>query len=189
MTMSEFAEVGTSQGVGEPCESYRLLAATLAPPTHALVSLLHSDPKLPLNRAWLAQYPDDGDLLEALEEEYTRLFVNAFPQLEAPPFAAIYLSPQRPERLLAQIEERLMALGLAPAGSRRERFDHISVLLEAAGRTGDPTARTAFVVEFLAPWLATYEQRLQQIAELPLYPELVTAAIDLISTELLREER
>ena len=173
--------------MNDQSESYRLLAATLTPPTPALVSLLRGDPQLPVSRAWLSQYHDDHDLLGALAEEYTRLFVNAFPQLEAPPFAAAYLNPQRPEMFLVEIEERLVALGLEATGLRNERFDHISVLLEAAGRTTDPMVRSTFVLEFLAPWLSAYGKRLEQISKLPLYPELVNAASALVSTELVRE--
>ncbi len=174
--------------MNEPSESYRLLAATLAPPTLALVSLLRGDLKLPVSRAWLSQYLDDGDLLRTLEEEYTRLFVNAFQRLEAPPFAAVYLNPQRPELILARIEEWLLSLGLEPTGPRNERFDHISVLLEAAGRAGDPAARANFVFEFPIPWLLNYGQRLKQIAKLPLYPDRIKAAAALISTERVKEE-
>ncbi|MEN8128998.1 MAG: molecular chaperone TorD family protein [Pseudomonadota bacterium] len=161
-----------------PEEVYRLLSVALAPPTAALVSLLRGDPDLPGNGPWSTGVSDD-QLLHDLQAEHTRLFVNTFPRLSAPPFAAVYLTPEHPERLLLRIEERLGRLGLEPAGEFRERVDHLRLLLEAAGRAPTPMARVEFVGEFLAPWLPVYGQRLSEAAALPLYPGLIGAAIDL----------
>ena len=162
-------------------ESYRFLAATLAPPTQDLVVLLRRDPELPGAGEWVADYPA-GRLLYTLKEEHTRLFVNAFPQLAALPYAAFYLDPERPDRLLTKIEERLTSFGLVPNYSVRERLDHVRSLLEAAGHIPNQKALADFVREFILPWFSSYRIRLSEAVKLPLYSGLIEAAGELVAS-------
>ena len=129
----------------------------------------------------MADYPADV-LLDTLKKEHTRLFVNAFPQLAAPPYAAFYLDPERPDRLLTRIGERLTSLGLIPNKSVRERLDHVRLLLEAAGRIPNTKARADFVLELLLPWFPRYRNRLSEAVELPLYSGLIDAADELVAS-------
>lgn len=164
-----------------PQDSYRLLAALLARPTPTMVRLMRSDAELPGNGSWSSEYAGDDLLLEALSEEHTRLFVNGFPQLSASPFAATYLDPDRPEQAISRIAERLHAMSLAPTGeSLSQRLDHVQSLLAFAAEL-DPSDRRAFVEEFLASWLPRYKDKLEEAANLPLYPGLLGAAEDLIA--------
>ncbi len=160
-------------------ESLRLLSLLLGYPGEGLLRLLRSDPGLPGGGDWLRQHPDDGELLERLQEEYTRLFVTGFPRLAAPPYAAEYLD-QEPGRLLAGLEQRLHATGLHLTGDETGRADHLRVLLEAAAHLDDAGVRYRFLDTYLASWLPRYRRRLEAAARLPLYPALVAAAESLV---------
>jgi len=166
-------------------ESLRLLSLLLAPPKQGLLLLLRSDPGLPGGGEWSARYPDDGELLERLQEEHTRLFVTAFPRLAAPPYAAEYID-EEPGRLLAALELRLAATGLQVSHSGAGRPDHLRVLLEAAGHLSDSGERRGFLERYLIPWLPAYRERLESAARLPLYPALVRAVESLVLSETSR---
>ncbi len=163
-------------------ENLRLLSLLLAPPGQDLVRLLRSDPGLPGGGEWLARYQDDGELLEHMQEEHTRLFVTGFPRLAAPPYAAEYLD-EEPGRLLASLEEQLAATGLQVSGRGTGRPDHLRVLLEAAGHLADARGRHVFLDRYLVPWLPVYRERLESAARLPLYPALVEAVESLVLSE------
>ncbi len=163
-------------------ENLRLLSLLLSPPTQALLQLLRSDPELPGGNEWSHRYPDDGELLECLREEHTRLFVTAFPRLAAPPYGAEYLD-EEPSRLLAALEQRLKATGLQVNSNSAERPDHLRILLEAAGHLSDRRERRGFLEQYLIPWLPAYRERLETAARLPLYPALVRAVESLVLSE------
>jgi TorA maturation chaperone TorD len=167
----------------DPRESYLFCAAILAPPGDALVRLLRNDSELLDSMSWLDAYADDVALLRALQVEHTRLFVNAIPGLEVPPYAAFYLELDHPQAWLVRIRDRLSALGLEPVVSHRERLDHIAVLLEAAGRIQESLVRCVFIEEFLVTWIRSYSQKLVGAAALPLYPEFVAAAAHLVDAD------
>jgi len=166
-------------------ESLRLLSLLLAPPGKTLLQLLRSDPGLP-GGGWSERCPDDGELLERLQEEHTRLFVTGFPRLAAPPYATEYLDDE-PGRLLAGLEQRLRAMGFQVDASGAGRPDHLRVLLEAAGHLGDAGERHEFLDRYLVSWLPRYRERLQAAARLPFYPALLGAAESLVQSEMVRE--
>ncbi len=163
-------------------ENLHLLSLLLAPPRLTLLRLLRSDPGLPGGGEWPARYPDDGELLECLQEEHTHLFVTAFPRLAAPPYAADYLD-EEPGRLLALLEEQLTTTGLQVNLSCAGRPDHLRVLLEAAGHLVNARERRGFMERYLLPWLPAYRERLESAARLPLYPALIEAVESLIISE------
>ena len=164
-------------------ESLRLLSLLLAPPTPPLVELLRGDTSLPGGGEWVVAQGDDATLLARLREEHTRLFVNAFPGLAAPPYAAVYLAAEDAPALLERIAYRLQSLGVGCNGGTNERPDHLRVLLEAAGHCPAGIQRADFLAEFLLPWLDAYLERLAGAASLPLYPALVGSARALIRAE------
>jgi TorA maturation chaperone TorD len=164
-------------------ESLHLFSLLLAPPGPPHVRLLRADARLPGGGDWVAAQGDDATLLAWLREEHTRLFVNAFPGLVAPPYAAFYLAAEDAPAFLQRIAYRLQSLGLGGKGATNERPDHVRVLLEAASHCPEGVQRAEFLAEFLLPWLDTYLGRLAAAASLPLYPALVRAAQALICIE------
>jgi TorA maturation chaperone TorD len=122
-------------------------------------------------------------LLARLREEHTRLFVNAFPGLAAPPYAVVYLAAEDAPAFLEGIAYRLQSLGLGGKGASNERSDHVRVLLEVASHCPAGVQRAEFLAEFLLPWIDAYLGRLAAAASLPLYPALVHGARALIYSE------
>lgn len=128
--------------------------------------------------------------LQALQVEYTYLFINAVPHVPAPPYASAYTG----QGLLMGVpaEAALVAYrlaGLALADDYRDLPDHVAAELEflawlgeqalAAQESGDEeqaglhlVQQQAFLSQQVQPWLPTFCQRVEQAARLPFYCEL-----------------
>jgi TorA maturation chaperone TorD len=128
--------------------------------------------------------------LQALQVEYTYLFINAVPHVPAPPYASAYTG----QGLLMGVpaEAALVAYrqaGLALADDYRDLPDHVAAELEflawlgeqalAAQESGDEeqagrhlAQQQAFLSQQVQPWLPAFCQRVEQAARLPFYREL-----------------
>jgi len=137
--------------------------------------------------------------LEALQVEYTYLFINAVPHVPAPPCASAYTD----EGLLMgqPAEDALRAYrqaGLVLADGYPELPDHLAAELEflawlgeqavAAYEAGDEKQaqerigqQQAFLRKQVQPWLPTFCQRVEDAARIPFYRELARLARTVLS--------
>jgi len=137
--------------------------------------------------------------LQALQVEYTYLFINAVPRVPAPPYASAYTA----QGLLmgAPAEAALVAYrqaGLALAEDYHDLPDHIAAELEflvwlgeqalAAQESGDEeqaglrqAQQQAFLSQQVQPWLPAFCRRVKEAARLPFYRELACLAEPLLS--------
>ncbi|MFN3763239.1 MAG: molecular chaperone [Anaerolineae bacterium] len=137
--------------------------------------------------------------LQALQVEYTYLFINAVPHVPAPPYASAYAG----EGLLMgePAEAALVAYrraGLALANDYHDLPDHIAAELEflawlgeqavAAQESGDEeqagqwwTQFRAFLNQQVRPWVPAFCRRVEEAARLPFYRELAHLTALLLS--------
>jgi len=128
--------------------------------------------------------------LQALQVEYTYLFINAVPHVPAPPYASAYtaqglLMGEPAEAALVAYRQA----GLALAADYRDLPDHLAAELEflawlgeqalANQESGDEeqagwylAQQKAFLSQQMRPWLPAFCQRVEQAARLPFYREL-----------------
>jgi len=128
--------------------------------------------------------------LQALQVEYTYLFINAVPHVPAPPYASAYtgqglLMGEPAEAALVAYRQA----GLALAEDYRDLPDHLAAELEflawlgeqalANQESGDEeqagwylAQQKAFLSQQMRPWLPAFCQRVEQAARLPFYREL-----------------
>lgn len=83
---------------------------------------------------WLENCPSYEAALEELEREYTRLFVNAYPGVVAPPYSSVYLDADQKVwgPSTAEAVRLYEAAGLRIANDFHEVPDHIAAELEFA---------------------------------------------------------
>ncbi len=142
---------------------------------------------LPLSPLLHAVEALEGLPLSRLQAEHTRLFINNFPRLPAPPHESVY----REGRLMGEASAELLAL-YGAWGLEVEPLlaDHIGAELEfmaflAALPAEEETlaARRHFLHHHLLAWAPTFAKDVEQAAELPFYRSLAV----LLRTFLLEE--
>jgi len=143
----------------------------------ALVLLLQElgwQPEAEAIRLALAQGPGR---LETLQVEHTRLFVNAFPKVIAPPYASLYLD-QEPA-LYGASAEKVRACyrehGLDLAGPA-DIPDHLCLELEFLARLaedGEDEAESRFLAHHFRPWFARFKRRVMHEGIHPFYPAVI----------------
>jgi TorA maturation chaperone TorD len=80
---------------------------------------------------WLKEFPTHQAALDELEKEYTRLFVNAYPHVLAPPYSSVYLDKHGKVwgQSTAQAARLYEAAGLSIAQDFYDIPDHIAAEL------------------------------------------------------------
>ncbi len=131
--------------------SYRVLARCFSSPDRELLDLfdsariedfleswrylgLDAGQKIARIAGWLGECPNREAALEELEKEYTRLFVNAYPHVVAPPYSSVYLDKDRQVwgPSTSEVVKLYMAAGLGIAEDFHDIPDHIAAELEFA---------------------------------------------------------
>lgn len=157
---------------------------------------------IPTSRVWraVAALPAGKEAaLQALQVEYTYLFINAVPHVPASPYASAYagqglLMGEPAEAALVAYRQA----GLTLADDYRDLPDHLAAELEflawlgeqalAAQEDGDEelaqvrlSQQQAFLEQQLRPWLANFCRRVEEAARLPFYRELAHLVEPLLS--------
>jgi len=125
-----------------------------------------------------------SQLLEDLQVEYTRLFINSFPHVIAPPFASIYID----QTLQSTFTEQTHAFykqknytvtdGSVPPDHLVTELEFLSLLAEKDDTAGEE----AFLQGFFRPWFQQYHKRISSVACHPFY-KVVTQLIDFFTKE------
>ncbi len=132
--------------------------------------------------------------LEALQVEYTYLFINAVPHVPAPPYASAYAGDGllMGEPAEAAVRAYRMA-GLELAEDYHNLPDHLAAELEFLGWLGEEGASALvggdderarelvnllrrFLLEQVRPWVPEFRQRVEEAARMTLYPQLARLA-------------
>lgn len=142
---------------------------------------------------WLDIVPDAAVALRELEVEYTRLFINAFPTVVAPPYGSLYLEPDA--GVWGATTHAVLGLyreaGLGMATSGRAIPDHIVAELEFAAclaqddMPGNESAPTEdlwfrFASEFFLPWVPEFMDRVAKQTKSVFYREVAGLARDFV---------
>lgn len=132
------------------------------------------------------QHVQGAALLESLQVEYTRLFVNAFPRVLAPPYGSVYLSDDGmlygPSAVLTKQFYRERGFDLP---GEADLPDHLTLELEflamlaAAGEEAD---EALFLRRHFRPWFPRFRARVLSEVHHPFYRVLVNL-IDFFTRE------
>lgn len=141
-------------------------------------------------RGFVSEYSEDtGKLLQALQVEYTYLFINAVPRVPAPPYESVYSG----ERILmgepvSQVLALYREAGLEMSKDLDILPDHVSIETEfmfyliqqeeMAGQSPDDDTEVwqqrqiDFLIQHLDKWMPEFMNKTRTSARLPYYSHL-----------------
>jgi len=121
--------------------------------------------------------------LEALEREFTRLFIGPG-EHQCPPYESVYRDADADQSLgpvmgesTRDVERWYREYGVELDESNSELPDHVTTELEFIGyleRTEDEATAEKFREEHLNRWIREFLDRVEQTTELPYYRDLAT---------------
>jgi len=156
---------------------YRTLAACWGEPTDDLVTAV--------NDGHLSDVFETTTTvtLQALEREFTRLFVGPG-EHPCPPYESVYRDADADQSLgpvmgesTRDVERWYREYGIGLDESNSELPDHVTTELEFIGyleQTEDPATAEKFREEHLSQWIDEFLNRVETATELPYYRDLVT---------------
>lgn len=119
----------------------------------------------------------DADWLEKLQIEYTRLFINSYPRVAAPPYASVYLNDdgmlygKSAEKVRSFYRERG-----ADLVADSDMPDHLCLQLDFLALVADDNMtedESLFLAAHFRPWFGSFKKRVHAAAQLPFYTVLV----------------
>ena len=125
-----------------------------------------------------------ADLLEDLQVEYTRLFINGVPHVAAPPYASVYLDKSlqgvHAAKTLAFYREK--GCGMAEGSDLPDHIVHELEFLSHLAEDDDQEGEREFLQRFFLTWFPDFRDRVLQEANHPYY-RLVITMIDYFTKE------
>ena len=123
------------------------------------------------------RFSEDADLIEALQIEYTRLFINAVPHVVAPPYGSVYLTGDG--ALYGPTAEKTRPYYIEKGfdlKNPKEIPDHLVYELEflalLAGQENEEDEHN-FLSTFFRPWFSKFHDTVVKQAQHPYYKVLV----------------
>jgi len=153
--------------------------------------------------AWLKSAGSEASL-DKLEIEYTRLFVNAYPRIPAPPYSSVYLDKDRQVwgPGTAQAGRFYEEAGLSPSEDFADIPDHVSAELEfisylileqqklqpegtSAGRD-TVEIEERFLADHFLKWVAQFLNQVVKSTENAFYGTVAHLALRFVELEAIR---
>ncbi len=131
-----------------------------------------------------AAFAESKDVLEDLQVEYTRLFINGVPHVAAPPYGSVYLDKTLRGKYSDDILLYYRSLGynLTPKADLPDSLIHqlefLSLLAEDQNREGEEE----FLARFFLPWYPLFAARVKEDAQHPFY-QIIISFIDFFTQE------
>jgi putative dimethyl sulfoxide reductase chaperone len=176
-----------------------LMERTWISETEASLRLLDRNLSLEHLRSMEEYLSGDRDRIGLdLEREYTRLFINSYPRVPAPPYGSVYMERGRSVygKTTADVICFYRSAGVEPSLEQQELPDHVSMELEflgilsgkesraesrATGLSGN--SRREFLSRFVLPWVPQFCGQIVANTGSPFYKGLAKLTVDFLDVE------
>ncbi len=124
------------------------------------------------------------DVLEDLQIEFTRLFINGLPHVAAPPYGSVYLDKTLRGKYSDDILLYYRSLGYDLTAhadlpdSLIHQLEFLSLLAEDGNRDGEEE----FLARFFLPWYPMFAAQVKEEAQHPFY-QIIVSFIDFFTQE------
>jgi len=127
---------------------------------------------------------ESDDPIEALQIEYTRLFINGVPHVVAPPYGSVYLDKSlqgiHASKTLAYYREK--GCDMAEGSDLPDHIVHELEFLSHLAEDGDLAGEKEFLENYFLTWFPDFKDRVLSEAHHPYY-RLVITMIDYFTKE------
>jgi TorA maturation chaperone TorD len=124
------------------------------------------------------------NILEELQIEYTRLFINGVPHVAAPPYASVYLEKtlrgKYSENILLYYQSK--GYSLKPSADLPDNIIHQLEFLSFLTEDLDKEGEIEFLTKYFLPWFSIFAARVLEEAEHPFY-QVIISLIDFFTKE------
>lgn len=127
---------------------------------------------------------DDEEFFELVSVEYTRLFVNAVPNVPCPPYESVYREGMLMGLCTQAVLNGYQEVGLKILDDFHELPDHLAVELEFlyyVSAKGDQAAHDSFLREHLSTWMPAFGQAVQEKGRLTFYKLAAAVLVQTVS--------
>ena len=126
---------------------------------------------------WIKSFDNEEQLLEDLQVEYTRLFINTFPTLPAPMYKSFYEDKELLGSSIGSLIDTYEKYGFEISEDENELPDNLSLLLEFVYRLNQEgyskDEQNIFVEKYVLSWTHELEQKILENAEIDFYKFLI----------------
>lgn len=129
-------------------------------------------------------FAQSNDILEELQIEHTRLFINGVPHVAAPPYGSVYidksLQGKHTEKTLQFYREH--GYQLKDNSDLPDHICHQLEFLSLLADQNDGPAETEFIKKLFLPWFPHFKKRVEEAAQHPFY-SVIVQLIDFFTME------
>lgn len=124
------------------------------------------------------------DPLEALQVEYTRLFINGVPHVIAPPYGSVYIDKSLQGLHTEKTLQFYTAYGytLKDDADLPDHLIHQLEFLSLLADENDATTEAEFLQTIFLPWFSQFHARVKQESKHPFY-SVIVQLIDYLTKE------
>ncbi len=131
-----------------------------------------------------AAFAGSDDVLEELQIEHTRLFINGVPHVAAPPYGSVYLDKTLRGKYSEEILCYYHSLGydLTAKADLPDSLIHQLEFLSLLAEDHNRDAEEEFLARFFLPWYPLFAARVKEDAQHPFY-RIIISFIDFFTQE------
>jgi putative dimethyl sulfoxide reductase chaperone len=125
-----------------------------------------------------------ADILEDVQVEHTRLFINGVPHVAAPPYGSVYID----KTIRGQYSDKVLSYYSAAGYSLKEGADlpdsliHQLEFLSFLAKDQNHEREKEFLSKYFIPWFPIFAARVKEEAEHPFY-QIIISLIDFFTKE------
>jgi putative dimethyl sulfoxide reductase chaperone len=129
-------------------------------------------------------FSQTGDILETLQIEHTRLFINGVPHVAAPPYGSVYIDKSLQGKLTEKTLQfyREKGFNLKDNSDLPDHICHQLEFLSLLAEQNDSPAEMEFLNKLFLPWFPHFKKRVEEEAQHPFY-SVIVQLIDFFTME------
>jgi len=160
--------------------------------TDFLRDLESSSEKIQPLKKWINSFENKYELLEAIQVEYTNLFITSFPSVPAHMFKSYYYEKE----ILGESTERIMDIyekyGFHVSNEVKEPADNLAIMLEFLFRLSEMEkfyeVQIDFIKNEILSWIDELENKINKFAKIPFYPYVINVIINDLNNDVTQHE-